>query len=98
MPKVEELRSAWIDATDPAEQKRLGSEIQLQAFRDVAIRPAGRFLLCRRLSKEPHRHTEGRHSTLHQHETRLTSRQVSGLMRVVSSLMVAAVAVQLTCC
>jgi peptide/nickel transport system substrate-binding protein len=43
MPRVEELRSAWIDATDPAEQKRLAREIQLQAFEDVPYIPLGLF-------------------------------------------------------
>jgi len=37
MPKIEELRSAWIDATDPEEQKRLCREIQLQGFRTCRI-------------------------------------------------------------
>ena len=46
MPNVEELRSAWIDATDPAEQKRLCSEIQLQAFRDVPYIPLGTFFFA----------------------------------------------------
>jgi peptide/nickel transport system substrate-binding protein len=43
MPKVEELRSQWIDATDPEEQKRLCREIQLQAFQDVPYVPLGAF-------------------------------------------------------
>ena len=43
MPRVEELRSAWIDATDSGEQKRLCREIQLQAFRDVPYVPLGAF-------------------------------------------------------
>jgi peptide/nickel transport system substrate-binding protein len=46
MPKVEELRSAWIDTTDPEEQKRLCREIQLQAFRDVPYIPLGAFFFA----------------------------------------------------
>jgi peptide/nickel transport system substrate-binding protein len=46
MPKVEELRSEWIDATDPEEQKRLCREIQVQAFRDVPYIPLGAFFFA----------------------------------------------------
>ena len=46
MPRIEELRSAWIDATDPAEQKRICREIQLQAFQDVPYIPFGAFFLA----------------------------------------------------
>jgi peptide/nickel transport system substrate-binding protein len=46
MPKVEALRSAWIDATDFGEQKQLCREIQLQAFLDVPYIPLGAFYLA----------------------------------------------------
>jgi peptide/nickel transport system substrate-binding protein len=46
MPRVEELRSQWIDTTDPEEQKRLCREIQLQAFRDVPYIPLGAFFFA----------------------------------------------------
>jgi peptide/nickel transport system substrate-binding protein len=46
MPRVEELRSEWIDATDPEEQKRLCREIQLQAFQDVPYIPLGAFFFA----------------------------------------------------
>ena len=46
MPKVEVLRSAWIDATDFGEQKQLCREIQLQAFLDVPYIPLGTFYLA----------------------------------------------------
>ncbi len=46
MPKVEELRSAWIDTTDPAEQKRLCREIQLEAFQEVPYIPLGAFFFA----------------------------------------------------
>jgi peptide/nickel transport system substrate-binding protein len=46
MPKVEGLRSAWIDSADPEEQKHLCREIQLQAFRDVPYIPLGAFFFA----------------------------------------------------
>jgi len=46
MPKVEELRGAWIDSTDPDEQKRICREIQLQAFQDVPYVPMGSFFFA----------------------------------------------------
>jgi peptide/nickel transport system substrate-binding protein len=46
MPKVEALRSDWIDATDLGEQKRLCREIQLQAFQDVPYIPLGGFFFA----------------------------------------------------
>ena len=46
MPKVEALRTAWIEATDPAEQLRLCREIQLQAFEDVPYIPLGAFFFA----------------------------------------------------
>jgi len=41
MPKIEELRTAWFDAPDLASQKKLCTEIQLQAFQDVPYWPVG---------------------------------------------------------
>jgi len=52
MPKVEELRSEWIDATDPQEQKRLCREIQLQAFQDVPYIPLGAFFFAAAYRKD----------------------------------------------
>jgi peptide/nickel transport system substrate-binding protein len=46
MPWIEELRGAWIDATDPEEQKRICREIQLQAFQDVPYIPLGAFFFA----------------------------------------------------
>ena len=40
------LRSAWIDATDPDEQKRICREIQLQALQDVPYIPLGAFFFA----------------------------------------------------
>jgi peptide/nickel transport system substrate-binding protein len=46
MPKVEELRGAWIDSTDADEQKRLCRELQQQAFIDVPYVPLGSFFFA----------------------------------------------------
>jgi peptide/nickel transport system substrate-binding protein len=40
-PRIEELREAWFNAPDLAEQKRIGVEIQLQAFQSVPYWPLG---------------------------------------------------------
>jgi len=42
-PKIEELRRAWLDAGDPAEQRRLAAELQLQAWQDVPFIPMGEY-------------------------------------------------------
>jgi peptide/nickel transport system substrate-binding protein len=52
MPKIEELRAAWIDTTDPDEQKRLCREIQLQAFQDVPYIPLGSFFFAAAYRKD----------------------------------------------
>jgi peptide/nickel transport system substrate-binding protein len=52
MPKVEELRSAWIDATDLQEQKDLCREIQRQAFHDVPYIPLGAFFFAAAYRKD----------------------------------------------
>jgi peptide/nickel transport system substrate-binding protein len=41
MPKIEELRSAWFDAPDMAEQKRICAEIERQFWVDVPYIPLG---------------------------------------------------------
>ena len=40
-PKIEELRTDWIDAPDEAAQKKIAQQIQLQAFQDVPYVPLG---------------------------------------------------------
>jgi peptide/nickel transport system substrate-binding protein len=40
-PKIEQLREAWLDAPDLAAQKKIGVEIQLQAFQSVPYWPLG---------------------------------------------------------
>ena len=40
-PKIEELRDAWFNAPDLAAQKKIGVEIQLQAFQSVPYYPLG---------------------------------------------------------
>ncbi|MBS0640495.1 MAG: ABC transporter substrate-binding protein [Acetobacteraceae bacterium] len=42
--RIEELRSAWIDSADPAEQKRLAAQIQLECFNYVPYIPLGQYL------------------------------------------------------
>jgi peptide/nickel transport system substrate-binding protein len=42
-PKLEELRNAWFEAPDPAAQKEIGRQIQLQAFQDVPYLPVGQY-------------------------------------------------------
>jgi peptide/nickel transport system substrate-binding protein len=41
MPKIEELRDAWFNAPDLAAQKKIGVEMQLQAFAEVPYWPLG---------------------------------------------------------
>jgi peptide/nickel transport system substrate-binding protein len=43
-PEIEKLRDAWMDSTDPAEQKRLDQQIQLRAFETVPFIPLGQYL------------------------------------------------------
>ena len=40
-PKLEELRNAWFEAPNPEAQKKLGAEIQAEAFEDVPYYPLG---------------------------------------------------------
>jgi peptide/nickel transport system substrate-binding protein len=42
--KIEALRDAWFDAPNPAEQKRIVTEIQVEAFQVVPHVPLGHFL------------------------------------------------------
>jgi peptide/nickel transport system substrate-binding protein len=44
-PKLETLRNAWFDASDPAEQKRIAVSIQEQFFRDLPYIPLGQYLV-----------------------------------------------------
>jgi peptide/nickel transport system substrate-binding protein len=41
MPKVEQLRTEWFSASDLAAQKKIGQEIQKQAFEEVPYYPLG---------------------------------------------------------
>jgi hypothetical protein len=57
-PRLEELRDAWLDAPDLPTQKRIASEIQAQALRDVTFIPLGLTIECaapaaRAISGEP---------------------------------------------
>jgi peptide/nickel transport system substrate-binding protein len=40
-PKIEELRAAWLRASDGETQKKLAQQLQLQAFEDVPYIPLG---------------------------------------------------------
>jgi peptide/nickel transport system substrate-binding protein len=42
--RIESLRDAWIDSTDPAEQKRLSEEIQRECFAYVPYIPLGQYI------------------------------------------------------
>jgi peptide/nickel transport system substrate-binding protein len=42
-PRMEELRGAWIDATDDARRHALAAEIQREALEDVTYVPLGRY-------------------------------------------------------
>jgi peptide/nickel transport system substrate-binding protein len=41
LPKLEELREAWFNAPDTEAQKKIGVEMQQQAFEDVPFYPLG---------------------------------------------------------
>ena len=44
-PKLEALRDQWFDAPDLAAQKKIGEQIQLQAFEDVPYIPLGQYFV-----------------------------------------------------
>jgi peptide/nickel transport system substrate-binding protein len=43
-PRLEELRMAWLDASDLATQKAIARDIQLQAWQDAPFLPLGQLL------------------------------------------------------
>ena len=43
-PRIEAMRDTWMDSTDPAEQRRLDAEIQMEAFDSVPFIPLGQYL------------------------------------------------------
>lgn len=43
LPRIEELRQAWIDAPDPATQKSLAVEIQREVLKEVPYIPLGQY-------------------------------------------------------
>jgi peptide/nickel transport system substrate-binding protein len=43
MPKMEELRNAWLEAPDTEAQAKLAAEIQAEAFREVPYLPVGQY-------------------------------------------------------
>ena len=42
--KLEELREAWMDATDPAAQMKLAEQIQARCLDQVTLIPVGQYL------------------------------------------------------
>lgn len=40
-PRIEELRRAWLDAADLAEQRRIAVELLMQVWQDVPFIPMG---------------------------------------------------------
>ena len=42
-PRIEELRTAWLDTTDLEQQRRIGIELQKQLWEDVAFIPLGEY-------------------------------------------------------
>jgi len=42
--KIEEMRTAWMDTTSPAEQMKLSEQIQVRAFEQVPYIPLGQYL------------------------------------------------------
>jgi peptide/nickel transport system substrate-binding protein len=44
-PKIEAMRTQWMDSTDETERKRLDREIQAQAFETVPFIPLGQYLM-----------------------------------------------------
>ncbi len=43
-PEMERMRNAWMDSTDPAEQRKLDEATQLRAFETVPFIPLGQYL------------------------------------------------------
>ncbi len=43
-PRIEELRTQWLDASDVAAQQKIATELQLQALTDVPYAPLGQVL------------------------------------------------------
>jgi peptide/nickel transport system substrate-binding protein len=44
-PRMEELRNAWFDATDPGQQKQLIDEMQKHAWETVPFIPTAQFVI-----------------------------------------------------
>ena len=58
-PKIEALRDAWFNAPDLAAQKKVGAEIQLQAFENVPYYPLGCGAASDRVPAGHHRRAGG---------------------------------------
>jgi peptide/nickel transport system substrate-binding protein len=44
-PRMEDLRTAWVDSTDDSEKRRLAEEIQGEGLKEVVVIPLGRYFL-----------------------------------------------------
>src|SRR5204863_2757210 len=42
-PKIEALRANWLDAIEPAEQRKITAELQLQVWQDLPFVPMGEY-------------------------------------------------------
>ena len=58
-PRLEQLRSEWLDATDPGEQRWIAAALQVQAFQDVPFLPLGQFFQPTVLSRTVTDNLEG---------------------------------------
>lgn len=50
--RIETLRDQWLEAADPAEQKRIAAEIQKEAFESVPYIPVGEFFFYTAFRKD----------------------------------------------
>ena len=57
-PKLEEMRAAWFSAPDTATQKKIGEQIQAEAFESVPYLPLGEYFQPTALYKGPQRPAE----------------------------------------
>jgi peptide/nickel transport system substrate-binding protein len=45
IPRIEKLRAEWLDAPDPATQKKVADQLQVAAFEEVPYLPTGQYFL-----------------------------------------------------
>ena len=54
MPKVEAARDAWLDSSDPAERKKLTTQIQQAAFEEAPFVPLGQYFQSTAWNRRDH--------------------------------------------